>query len=283
MSSLWNEYGNARNFPILSKSDQDRLITLLLTKEVVRYYYSDVIINIIRPHLDNKTFIDIAYNFINNGKAYSMKSNNTYEIFNAMYNIDPTGSKVAIMNSKIPALNKLILMCNDLTIEEEIKGLRALSTSKYIPSKIYKLRYKPRLKALIKLPPIMRLKTIEALINSRKLKYNIFENIPNDKFKALLFTPALNLKYSDKVETIYNKYDEIKYMGIESTVKVSGQCDLCGDYSITIKSNVIRTSTGMRATNLGRLAINKVYCPFCYTKLKQEPVFEGQVDEKRDS
>ncbi|MHA2280305.1 MAG: hypothetical protein ACXAC5_05600, partial [Promethearchaeota archaeon] len=209
--SLWKEYHKARRFSTLSKDEQDNLIKLLLTPEAPKSYYSDSLVNMIRPHLDDKTFLNIANNFLRNGRAYSMKSRNTHEIFDAAYRIDPSGTKVIAMDAKSPALNKLILLCDNLTLEEEVRGLRALSSSKYIPSKVHELKYKPKLAALKKLPPVMRLKTIETLMNSRKLKYNIFENVPEDEFKALLFTSSL--KHTDRVQTACNQYDEIKYMG----------------------------------------------------------------------
>ena len=270
--NLWSEYHKARRFSTLPKDEQDNLIKLLLTKEAPRSYYSDSIINIIRPHLDDKTFLNIARNFLSNGRAHSMNTRSVHEIFDAAYRIDPSGIKVIAMDAKSPVLNKLILLCDNLTFEEEVKGLRALSTSKYIPNKVHELKYKPRLDALKKLPPVMRLKTIETLMNSRRLKYNIFENVPKDEFKALLFTSSL--KHTDRVQIACNQYNEIKYMGIKSTVKVSGCCDLCGEYSITVTSKVIKTITGMKASTLGRYVIDRTYCPFCYTGLKQEPVFE---------
>ena len=271
--SLWSEYNKARRFSTLQKDEQDRLVKLLQTKEAAQSYYFDSLVNMVRPHIDHKTFLSIARNFIENGKAGAMKSRNTHEIFEAAYRIDPSGTKSLASNSSSSAMGKLVLMCDNLTIDEEVKGLRALSTSKYMPNKIHELKYKPKLEALKKLPPVMRLKTIETLVNSRRLKYNIFENVPEDEFKALLFTSSL--KHTDRVQTVCNKYEELKYMGVESTVKISGCCDLCGEYSVSITSKVIRTSTGMRETNLGRFLINRSYCPFCYTNLKQEPTFEA--------
>jgi len=270
--NLWSEYNKARRFSTLTKIEQDELIKLLHTKDAAQSYYFDSLVNMVKPHIDKKTFLSIARNFIENGRAGAMKSRNTYEIFEAAYRIDPSGIKSLVTNSGSSTLSKLALICDNLTIDEEVKGLRALSTSKYMPNKIHELKYKPRLDAIKKLPPVMRLKTIETLVNSRRLKYNIFENIPEDEFKAMLFTSSL--KHTDRVQTVCNKYDELKYMGVESTVRISGCCDLCGDYSITIKSNVIRTPTGMKETNLGRFLINRSYCPFCYSNLKQDPIFE---------
>lgn len=271
--SLWGEYNNARRFSTLPKNEQNRLIKLLLTDEAVQGYYADSIINMIKQHLDDKTFLSIAYHFMKNGRAYSMKSHNTHEIFSAAHNIDPSGIKAIVVNANSSTLNKLILLCDNLTTKEEVKGLRALSTSRYIPNKMHELKYKPKLEALKKLPPIMRLKTIETLVNSRRLRYNVFDNISEDEFKALLFTSSL--KHTDRVQVVCNKYEELKYMGIESTIRISGFCDLCGDYSITIKSSVIRTPTGIKDTNLGRIIVNKTYCPLCYSHMKQEPTFEG--------
>jgi hypothetical protein len=270
--NLWQEYHKVRRFTTLSKDEQNRIIELLKTKEAANSYYYDSLINIIRPHLDEKTFIEIVYNYFNNGRSTAMKSHNTQEIFEMAYSIDPSRIKTFVTNSKSQTLNKLVLLCDNITEEEEVKGLRALSSSKYIPDKIHEIKYKPRLEPLKKLPPVMRLKTIEALMSSRRLKYNIFENIPDDEFKALLFTSSL--KHTDRVQAVCNKYDEIKYMGIESTVRISGNCSLCGEYSITVTSKVIRTITGMRSSNLGRYVTNRPYCPFCYTALKQEPTFE---------
>jgi hypothetical protein len=270
--NLWSEYNKAKRFSTLRKDEQDSLIKVLQTKEAAQSYYFGALINVIKPHIDHKIFLSMAYNFIENGRAGAMKSRNTHEIFEAAYRIDPSGIKSLAFNSSSSALTKLILICDNLTIDEEVKGLRALSTSKYMPNKIHELKYKPKLEALKKLPPVMRLKTIETLANSGRLKYNIFEHVPEDEFKALLFTSSL--KHTDRVQVACNKYDELKYMGIESTVRVSGCCSLCGDYSISITSKVVRTSTGMKETSLGRYLINRSNCPFCYTTLKQKPTFE---------
>lgn len=271
-NNLWNEYSNIRRFTTLPKNEQSRIINLLKTKDAASSYYAGTLITMIQKHLSDKDYFDIAYNYIVNGKNFSVRSYNVQDIFSEAYRINPKKISNAIKESNIIQLNKLILMCNNITVEEEVKGLRALSTSKYIPYKIHDVKYKPRLDALKQLPPIMRLKAIESLLNNKKFRYNIFEHIPEDEFRALLFTSSL--KYSDRIQAVYNEYQEIKYIGIESTVKVSGYCKICEEYSIIIKSRVIRTLTGINQTGIGRYITHRSCCPFCYSNLEQPPTFE---------
>lgn len=268
--SLWKEYHNVRKFSSLPHNEKQRILDLLAKKEVLQSYYADTIVSAIKGQVDEKTYFKIASDFILYGKGTSMKSRAVLEIVEEAYRINSDETKNLLRKSTSNSLSKLILLCDNNSIDDEVKGLRALSGSKYVPSKIHAIKFKPRLEALKKLPPVMRLKALESLTNSRKLKYNIFENISEDDFKSLLFTSSL--KHTERVETVCNKYSELKYMGIRSSVKVSGCCDFCGDFEVSVTSNVVRTKTGMQSTYFGRGLLRKC-CPFCLSILSQEPDF----------
>jgi len=272
--NLWKEVGNIRKFNTLSVKEQSRILNLLSEEENLKSYYADLMISSLKGKVDDKTYFTIASKFLKCGEGSNMRSNHVYDIVEASFKIDPEKTTEILKNSKSNSLSKLILICDNYSVEDEVKGLRSLSTSKYMPDKIHAIKYSPRLEALKKLPPIMRLKTLEALTASNRLKYNIFEDINEEDFRSLLFTSSL--KHTSRVETVCNKYDELKHMGVESSVKVRGTCDYCDDYEINITSKVMRTKTGMISTHLGNLLLRK-YCPFCHYTLQQEPAF---IEEK---
>jgi hypothetical protein len=158
-------------------------------------------------------------------------------------------------------LQKLILTYSDMTVEEEENGLRALATSKHVPEFIRTAKYQPTLDALKKLPSIMRLNCLETLTRSNYNSYNVFGKI-NDKeeFKALLFSSTI--KYRDRAEAIWNKYQDLVGVGNPGSVKVTGTCKLCGDFEIIVNSLVVKTEEGLKSAKLG-YQVYSDYCPFC--------------------
>lgn len=268
---VWEEIRKIRAYSSLQKDEQTRIIDLLLDKKNVNLYYFDFLVFKIKDLVDDQTFYKIAINFILNGRASMLNDLYATSIVEKAYKTNPREVRKILFDSKAPALNKMLLMFGKCIEEEEIKGLRALSKSKYVPKRIHIRKYKPKLESLKKLPPIMRLNTLEALSNVNKLKYNIFGNFSEDEFKSLLF--ASSLKYTERIQTLQNKYSELKYVGLKSTIEVSGDCDFCGPYKMSLTSNVVRTVTGLKGTNLKMIA--KPNCPFCFSKLQSNPEFKA--------
>jgi hypothetical protein len=268
--NLWNEFDNVRKFNTLPVNEQNRIIGLLSDKNNMQDYYADTLIDLLKDKVSNETFLKMTFTFLLNGRPSYVRAGSIPNIVLAAGRIDQEKTKKVLMKSSSKNIPKLLLIFKNLSVEEEEFGLRALANSKYIPNEIHESKYEPTLKGLSRLPPVMRLKALETLTNNRNLKYNIFKNISEDEFRALVFTSSL--KHTERVQEICNKFSELKNMGIESTVEVAGNCIYCGDYKVQINSKIIRTLTGARNTNLGK-NLTHATCPFCYTTLKQEPIF----------
>lgn len=236
----------------------------------VKSYYADFIIMELGKYITPYEFFEIGINYLKNATPYQQPKA-VVNIISRLMAHNATITKQAILKSNSKFITKLILTTDGISIDEEVLALRAISTSKYVPEEIYKIKYKPNLKALRKLPPVMRLKTLESLVNSRKVRYDIFGHISEDNFKALLFTSSL--KHTDRVSAMANKYNELKYMGQKATLEIKGNCDICGDYSIKVTSGVIRTATGLRSAAGIKLLANH-YCPFCYNRMTNSPNIE---------
>lgn len=271
MNNLWKEYGNVIEYEKKSKLEQDRILRLLSDKANFNSYYYDSMIESLIGKISDTKYFELAKNVLSCGSRGPIPSASVERIIKEAFRIDHLATKDLFLASDSKMFNKLILICNNISIDEEIFGLRTISGSKYIPEIIRKSKYCPRLDALLKIPPIMRLKTLEALsCSNSRISYNMFKNISDSDFKALLFTPIL--KYSDRVESLCNKYDEIKYMGIEATVAVKANCESCGDYVVTLKSDIVRTKTGMSGYSIGRFVLSN-YCLFCSANLNTGPTF----------
>jgi len=275
---LWNYVNDAKNFSGASKGSQEHLIKLLLDPNKAHSFHLPNIINIMFGKVDKDLFFKFIENmFVNGGKNVST-SKDVLSIIEKAYDLDPDFTKQLMIKSESKSVRKAILMLKELSLDEEVLGLRAISTSSYVPFKIFENKYSPSLDALKQLPPMMRLKTLEIFLGYRYLIYtNMFSNIPEDDFNALLFTPSL--KYSDRVKVVCDVYQELRYLGVKSTTEIKGECDKCGEFIITLTSGVSRTATGLSNTRLGQ-TLNRAGCPLCGTyKLKREKQLRVLEDE----
>jgi hypothetical protein len=266
--NLWNEYRASERFKHLAKTDQDRLIKLAMSKEVADWWYGNRFIKNIINNTDKKTASDVLYSFILHASSPRQEVQN---LITRYKEIDEAKTQEAILKNKSNSISKMILIFSNISLEEEILGLRALSTSKYSPKAIYDAKYTPSYDALLKLPSIMRLKTIEALCDIRYAKYNMFKNVSDEQFNNLLFPSVM--RYRDRVERLTNQYKELIYMGVPSKVSVSGECEKCGKFEIAVSSSIMRTESGLKRTMVGR-CITRHRCPFCYGKLLFGPNFK---------
>jgi hypothetical protein len=189
--------------------------------------------------------------------------------------LSPGITRDTIKGSIRTDIRRLILSFPNLTVDEEELGLRDLSNTKYCPTAVLSAEYKPSLEAIKRLPSIMRLKCLETLVGSRFNAYNIFERITDpDEFKSLLF--SCTIKHRDRAEQVWHKYQEITQLGVMATVAIEGECTQCKEFSITIKSRVVRTKAGLECTRL-KYHIGTTRCPFCCSALNREATFKEVI------
>lgn len=269
MNNLWKEWNNVRGFANLPISEKDRIIGIMKMPAVLKGYWADAIVLELWGKIPQADSVEMSLALLEVG-GNIMNSERVHSIIENLLEVVPDKTKKILSGSDSTMVKKLLLMCPDISIEQEVQGLRALSTSKYVPNAIFKSKYQPTLEALEQLPPVMRLKTLEGLTISNRIRYNVFKKVDEDKFKALLFTTSM--KHTDRVKEVSNKYDELKHIGEEAVMKISGHCKYCGDYSFKITSGVVRTITGIQKSGIRSLA--KKCCPFCYFILPNMPDIE---------
>lgn len=268
MKTIESIYHKVYNFDSLSKAEQDEIIDIVdQDNGQSKWYYSyavEYLISHVKP--------DMAMRFL---KGYINSPRNRYlsDIVKKAQDKDPKTTREILNNSR-EECHKFLLCFDNLTIDEEEKGLRSVAKSVYLPKTILESKYKPTLIALKKLPSIMRLKCLRSLTNFNKIaSYNMFENISDpEEFKSLLFSSSL--KHRDLAEVVWKRYQEISNVGIPSSIKISGHCDLCGDFEFVINSNVIRTPEGLKKTIISGALLSQ--CFACYSVLQNPPtIIEG--------
>ncbi len=268
--SIWHqEHHNISNFANISKQEQDRIVGLMCDKNAVKDYWFELSLERIMPHLSDSQQLKIALNIIQSGEKRG-RTSALYNCIKKSFDINPDVIKNAINSSPESSITKILLILNP-NKDEEIKGLRALSTNKHTPDIIYENKYEPSIQAIKDLPPVMRLNVLETLANSRYVNYNIFSNINENNFEDLLFPNII--KYPQRVSDIMDRFREIRYRGTDSKISVEGECDRCGPYEFVLKSKSFRTETGLKSTNTGRILLGN-HCPFCYRNLKKAALFK---------
>lgn len=180
--------------------------------------------------------------------------------------------KELIKKSQCKAYLSQLLVLNP-TIEEEELALRSIGTT--VPDDlfvaIHKQKYKISKEAISKVPPIARLKLLEALTkNSKSFGYNIFENLSKDEFDSLLFTSIT--RYPQRVSKVAKKYELISQKGITKTITIKGNCLICGSFDISGKVQ-LGTKEAFSRTYLGQVIKNN-NCMFCYRKAEKEILFD---------
>jgi hypothetical protein len=221
--------------------------------------------------------MDVFDNIIKN---YNWNSyyNGMYDFILSSYEIDPVKVKTEILNRNIDQTDKLLLALKDTTTDEEVRGLRALSKNKNIPSVIYKAKYSPTKEALDQLPSIMKLKTLESLCSNRHLSYNIFANFPDpDEFKTMMFSSVM--RHRERAESVWQKYQEIAYLGQPAEIKITTQCDNCGEAEVIMKSTRVRTKAGLKNATIWH-TYRYGGCPLCGQKAKNISVSGDEKDDE---
>ena len=201
---------NLSNFKNLSEDTKNSIIEILNTTEAARSIYMDRILFLLIPKLNDKSIVQIAYNYISNSTSKSLKIPSNSNIIKKAYDLDKDITKRAVLNNKTNYVSKQILYMHDLTLEEEIKGLKALATGSWAPLEIYEFKYRPSYQALSALSSKILLKVIEVLCryDIQSVYYNIFSNIAKEKFREMLFVSSI--KNYNRFEKVYKKYLELE-------------------------------------------------------------------------
>lgn len=278
MINLWNYSNKIENYSTLPPDEQKEVIDVMTSEESISHYYYESYLRILIPQLKDK---DLIYNMVVNYLGSRRRrgyyySDGALDLVVKIYELvdNKKGIKDLLKNTEDKSLARAYLLLDDITEDEEELGLRALSRSKYCPEIVYTRRYKPSVKAMAKLPPVMRLKTFETMLNNRHMGYNLLSNFSDpDEFKSLLFGAVL--RHRERVELVWDKYQEISYIGQEATVEIKGTCENCGEYSLTLTSTRTRTKTGFNGTRIGR-NLNGSNCVLCgrYGQPKKQIICE---------
>jgi len=251
--NMWNKM---RNFDQMTASMQQDVYNYVLTKDRYggRYYINDMMN---KPVFTTEQKLKLFEKYLSTG-GYDNDDENIFE--NACA-IDKERTKDIIKQYKDCHMSKRFVTLNDMTLDEEVKALRALSKSKYAPPYVFNAQYCPTLGAIKELPSIMRLKSLEALTSNIHVSYNVFKNITDeDEFKRLLFSSVI--RHRDRAEAVWEKYKELKSTGIEGTVVIKMRCKNCQDFEVTLTSSVVRTKTKLEATRFGQF-VTQNHCLLC--------------------
>lgn len=251
MANLYHLWTKVRDFERLSQQDRDNIINTLSEPDSAKdYSFLGYLSSIIRFLDKNETKRIFDNTTSNCPRSRSYNENVIFEIVKRSYEFDEDHTKKVVLGiSGSDIYDKTILLFNNLTKDEELRGLRALGARKYCPSALHQHRYAPSKEAIQDLPPVFRLKVLETLANTRHLSYNIFKNFPDpDEFKNLMFSSVL--RHRERAEAVWNKYQEIAFLGQDAEIKIKTSCSNCGDFETIIKSKRIRTKTGLLTTNL---------------------------------
>lgn len=248
---LWSLSPEIEIFNTLPTARQDEIIDIIISTPAKDSYQLESVVRDLMAKLQAPDRISkiFTHYLATQCKNYGYTDNALTIVKKAYNTLDKQTVKDLIIKCKTPHIIRTLLSLDNLSVEEEEQGLRALSNSKYVADFIYEKQYKPSLGAVKALPTVMRLRILENLLTNPHISYNIFENFDADEFKALMFSATF--KYLDRARAVVDKYIELQNHGTEGTVVIKTQCENCGEFSITIKSMRIHTPTGLGITNLG--------------------------------
>ena len=208
-----------------------------------------------------------------------LKDKKDDNIINLVKAVCKKGADQTVIRTMLSDINtgvsgkKALLSVNGLSVDEEESGLRAVATATHVPYALFDCKYSPSLDALKRLPPIMRLNTLEALSNRNHLSYNVFEKITDEEeFKTLLFSAAT--KYLDRVNNVWEKYQESMNKGVPGLVTVKYYCKDCGDIEIVVKSKHLHSKNAIMQSNIR--AIISEWCPVC-GETNMAPSVTGEI------
>lgn len=173
--------------------------------------------------------------------------------------------KNILLSCENKRLHRMVLGFPNLTVKEEEAGLRGLAFYSSCPESLYQANYTPSYEALLKMPTVTRLKVIEALLDNKHIGYNIFKNINADAIEPLLF--GSSLRHKDRVASVCEAHKYFSKLDTKSTVVISYDCSVCGQYDVTLNSTKIHAEEDFKHTGNARALIWKT-CMFCKSKMK---------------
>jgi len=273
---MYSLYDKSHNFGSLNDIEKAKIIKFLKEPSNNSHWYVVGTMQNVRPHVHIDEFKNILTSVI-----LTHKSSSSDDLIDLLIEFAGDNKKfvVDLINKSDSKQLPKVFLCMDHNEDEEVRGLRSMSLIKYPPSMIFKTKYQPTLEALKKLPPVMRLQALEAITNRKMLGYNPFGKIKDkDEFRSMLFGALL--RYTDRIEQVWQKYQEYSGFGKDSLVKIKAECETCGEYSFSIASKCIRTFTGFKSSRLFWLFDNKM-CTICgeYGKITAQVFLDAEGNE----
>lgn len=274
MSDLYQAYIDVGYYPTLPVERQREIVDLI-TKPQTGYssYYITHIVDGLYEHLDKVEHANIVCKILSNIKHnMNMSSFGTMVVRAA--EVDLKKVKKILYKSKFPVMNKMVLALGPLSLDEEVRGLRAIAKSKWVPDQVRSASYAPTIEALKKLPPVMRLNAMENLCTKdRRLGYNVFKHLTASDFDVLLFSVVI--KHNTRISELRERFNDLKFRGRTSKVKVEGACNTCGPWTIEITNNLFRTESGFKSSYFGSSIMMYGRCPLCGRYHDKDVVFSA--------
>jgi len=272
---MWDYLNSMRVFATQPPDIKQEIIDFMLNPETdLDYNYGWAAAEIVE-HVGASTTLELAK------KMFALKWPRENYISEVIVNAHKFEENKTIIQTLLadakPAMYKrMLLTLDNLSVENEVVGLRALSQIKYPPKMILESRYCPTLDALKQMPSIMRLEALECLISVKLHGYNIFERITDrEEFKNLLF--GATLKYQARVQKVWDKYTELTAVGKLGTITIKASCPSCGAYEVKILNYVIHNADALGKTNFSR--ITRTWCAICGSHMESEPDVKFETEK----
>ncbi len=260
--NLWDYYSDIQDFENIAAERQEEILKVMLGDEAIKRWNYPTMLTMLLDHVDSDTVLSLVDHYLTSESAY-YDSDASFGVVQKAYNRCNRKNEIKdlVRKCKSKTVHRSLLMMDNTTISDEELGLRSLSGIKYAPDILYTEKYTPSIDAIKNLPPVTRLKALETLLRNNDLAYNIFKNFnDSDEFKSLLFGAVL--RHRDRVEQVWEKFNEVKDLGKDATVMITYSCPNCGECNISIQSTRVRTQTGLDTTRIGRF-LNYRHCPLC--------------------
>ena len=262
MASLWDYYHDFNSWDTLAQERKDEIVKYMKTKEAARHYNYATCFSSLVKYLPANDAFEVFKEYMSHdsdGNRY-MHDEGMFAPMKDLYEKIPEVREL-VLNSTSPKIHRALFALGPMNKDEEVKALRALGTVKYPPSQVYACKFTPTTEALNELPPVMRLNALECLLSNNYLGYNMFAKVKNvDEFKSLLFGAVL--RHRERVEAVWEKFQEVRHIGREATINIDYVCENCGPYNITMTSAVVRTKTGLENTRVASYFLRE-NCMLC--------------------
>lgn len=265
-------------FDLTSKQNINEKEINLIKRVVIsgfgcQHYLLPVALKKIVNILSKEEILSLTRNFLNNISYLDNR------IFYNIYELNDHDEFIALFkSSKIKNWHSIFIGLKRYTQEQEILALRDLTSASKIMPSVYKNKYVMSYDAILQLPPVMRLKTLESLTAQDFIGHNIFENIDKDDFKGLLFGSAL--KYVDRANHVWERFCELSSIKKDITPIFTWQfeCEICGGFSIKTDNKMMTSKRLVNKTKLKYL-VDMYACPICGCRLESRPQLMIQNEE----